>query len=363
MNINDLAVGQTVVDTDGRRWQRTATAWRGVYTDGRPTGDVVVDKTMARKNGLRLVATVEAAPVVAPTPPVEPEPPIAARGPRVLAENRVGARIVAGVPFAEYAAQPGQNVSTLKAMLRSPLHYRHALTSHKTTSAMVLGTAAHVATLEPERFGEAFAIWDGGRRAGKDWEQFKADNSERDILTADERDEAQAIAAAVRGCAEAMLYLATGHAEVSMQWRHDGTGRALKGRADWLTTLDGADVVVGLKTTRDARPREFSRQAAQLGYHLQWAYYCDGFRAVTGRTPVMVEIVVESAAPYDVVVYSIPEPVLTRGRDEYRAALERLDECERSGIWPGCAPGEQEFELPSWAYPEDEADIIIDEAV
>ena len=357
MNINDLAVGQTVVDTDGRRWQRTATAWRGVYTDGRPTGDVVVDKTMARKNGLRLVATVEAAPVVAPTPPVEPEPPIAARGPRVLAENRVGARIVAGVPFAEYAAQPGQNVSTLKAMLRSPLHYRHAMTSHKTTPAMVLGTAAHVATLEPERFGEAFAVWDGGRRAGKDWEQFKADNFERDILTADERDEALAIAAAVRACPDAMVYLRQGHAEVSMSWQHDEPEMALKGRVDWLTVVDGCDVVVGLKTTRDLRPREFAAQAARLCYHWQWAFYYDGFERITGRKPAMVEIVVESAAPHAVAVYRIPEHVLERGRQEYRDALTTLAQCEASGVWPGPVVGEVEFDLPGWAYPADEMTI------
>lgn len=284
---------------------------------------------------------------------------------RTLESNRMG-RIVAGVDFDLYRKAAGVNVSSLKEFSRSPLHYRHAKDNPKpTTSAMSLGTAAHCATLEPDRFLAEFATWTGGRRAGKEWESFKtdADAAQRVVLTEDERDTALAIAQAVRGCPEAMVYLKRGHAEVSMAWHHDEPDMLLKGRVDWLTTVDGCDVVVGLKTTRDARPREFSRQAAQLGYHLQWAYYCDGFRAVTGRAPVMVEIVVESAAPYDVVVYSIPEPVLTRGRDEYRAALERLDECERSGIWPGCAPGEQEFELPSWAYPEDEADIIIDEAV
>jgi exodeoxyribonuclease VIII len=224
---------------------------------------------------------------------------------------------------------------------------------------MALGTAAHCATLEPERFADSFAAWTGGRRAGKEWETFKSDAEARGlpVLTEDERDEALVIADAVRGCPEAMAYLRRGHAEVSMAWHDAETGTACKGRVDWLTAVDGADVLVGLKTTRDLRPRKFSAQAADLCYHWQWAFYCDGFQAITGRLPLMVEIVVESAAPHAVAVYRIPEHVLERGRQEYRAALTTLAQCEASGIWPGPVEGEVDFDLPGWAYPADEMTI------
>ena len=282
---------------------------------------------------------------------------------RTLESNRTG-RIVAGVDFAKYRAAAGVNVSSLKEFNRSPLHFKYARENPKpTTAAMSLGTAAHCATLEPERFAEAFVTWTGGIRRGKEWESFKADAeaAQRLVLTDDERDTAQAIAAAVRGTPEALAYLERGEAEVSMAWHHDEPAMLLKGRVDWLTVVDGCDVLVGLKTTRDIRPRKFAAQAADLCYHWQWSFYADGFERITGRKPLVVEIVVESAAPHAVAVYRIPEHVLERGRQEYRAALEQLALCEASGVWPGPVVGEVEFDLPGWAYPEDESEIIIDE--
>ena len=104
---------------------------------------------------------------------------------RTLESNRMG-RIVAGVPFGNYRAAAGVNVSSLKEFNRSPLHFKHARENPKpTTSAMSLGTAAHCATLEPERFAAEFVTWTGGRRAGKEWESFKtdADAAQRVVLT------------------------------------------------------------------------------------------------------------------------------------------------------------------------------------
>lgn len=278
---------------------------------------------------------------------------------RTIESNRMG-RIVAGVPFGNYRAAAGVNVSSLKEFSRSPLHFKHARENPKpTSSAMSLGTAAHCATLEPERFADAFITWAGGIRRGKEWDAFKssAEAAQRIVLTEDERDTALAIAQAVRACPEAMVYLRHGHAEVSMAWHHDGPEMMLKGRVDWLTVIDGCDVVVGLKTTRDLRPRKFAAQAADLCYHWQWAFYYDGYERITGRKPAMVEIVVESAAPHAVAVYRIPEHVLERGRQEYRAALTTLAQCEASGAWPGPVVGEVEFDLPGWAYPADEMTI------
>lgn len=259
------------------------------------------------------------------------------------------------IPYEAYRAAPGINVSSLKELRRSPLHYRHRLSHPMTSDALTLGTAAHVATLEPERYAQAVSVWDRktdtGRaapRTGKAWDAFVAESSGRTVLTTDEDETARAIAAAVRGNPVAARYLSTGLPEVSMQWERDG--QTLKGRVDWLTVIDGVDVIVGLKTTRDCRPREFGVQSHRLGYHLQWAYYHDGFRAITGRVPQMVEIVVESAAPYAVAVYTIPEPVINLGREEYEEALTLLRHCETSGQWPGPVEHETDLALPIWAY-------------
>jgi len=117
-----------------------------------------------------------------------------------------------------------------------------------------------------------------------------------------------------------------------------------------VTRVDGQPYVVGLKTARDCRPFQFGNQCARLGYHLQFAYYADGYEAITGERPRLVEIVVESDEPHAVAVYHVPDDVLDQGREEYMRLLELLDECERKNEWPGPVPLEETLSLPSWVY-------------
>jgi len=262
-----------------------------------------------------------------------------------------------GIPFAEYQGARSLNVSSLKNLARSPLYYKYRLDNpQKPTAAMSLGTAVHAAVLEPGRFALDFLVWDGGRRAGKAWDEFVDAACGRTILAAKDYATVETMAAAVRANPYAARYLAAGSPEVTMEWADDLTGLDCKGRADWITQDGGADVVVGLKTAKDCRPIVFGNQAARLGYHLQWAFYFDGWQTIHERAPRMVEIVVENAPPHDVAVYVIGEDVLEAGRTEYRRLMDKLVECELSGQWPGAVDGQEALSLPSWVY-EAESDI------
>lgn len=263
------------------------------------------------------------------------------------------------MPAEEYAAIEALNITRLKEIRRSPLHYRHALEHPKVTAPLRLGTAAHCATLEPERFKRQFAQWDRRSentgnlcpRNGKWWDAFLQANAGKTIITEDEATSALAVAAAVRGDPVARVYLEAGDPEVVLQWERDG--RACKGRVDWLTRLDGCPVIVGVKTARDCRPFIFGSAAAKLGYHLQWAWYLNGYAAIKdGVKPRLVEIVVESAPPHAVIVYRIPDDVLLQGEEEFLQLLEVLERCEREDAWPGPATEEQMLTLPTWAYPQ-----------
>lgn len=265
------------------------------------------------------------------------------------------APIQSRVPNDEYRALPSLNISALKELQKSPLHYRYARENPKTSPAMTLGTAAHCATLEPERFCRDYAIWSGrtaaGRmspRTGKAWEAFVADQGGKLILTEDECSDAMTMAAAVRADPVAAKYLAAGEPEVTLAWPMHG--RDCKGRVDWLTHMDGEPVIVGLKTARECRHFAFGAAAAKLGYPLQWAWYQDLYEGIKGHRARMVEMVVESAPPHAVVVYVIPDDILEYGRDEYRRLLEILAACERDNHWPGPAETEQILTLPSWVY-------------
>jgi len=280
-------------------------------------------------------------------------------------------KITSRMPRAEYDAIPALNISRLKEVKRSPLHFKHLLDHPKVSDPLVLGTATHVAVLEPERYASEFAVWDrttdGGNmapRRGQYWDQFVATAGNKTILTPEQHKLANDIAAAVRFNPAANRYLEIGDPEVTLEWflpnELSAPGmnapRCAKGRVDWITKVDSKPCLVGLKTTRDCRHFQFSKQAANLGYHLGWAYYVDGFKAIKGVEPRCVEIVVESAAPHAVKVYNIPNDIILQGRDEYWECVKLLAECEERDEWP--APGgdtEEDLTLPSWAYQQEES--------
>jgi exodeoxyribonuclease VIII len=276
------------------------------------------------------------------------------------------------IPFERYLELPATNFSTLRELAKSPLQYRYRLDNPKESAAMTLGRAAHTATLEPDRFELEYARWDERTEAGnvrprrgKDYEAFVAGHQGKIVLLGDEWADALAIAQAFRLDPRSMRYLATGRPEVSMVWQDLDSRRVCKGRVDWLTTIDGEPYLVGLKTTRDIRMRPFGRACGAYGYHMQWAFYRDGFEALTGKIPKVVELVVESQAPYDIAAYRIPEDVLELGGDSYKHLLDTLGQCEASGDWPGAMPGEQELQLPEYMFEGEEdlgdLDLEIDE--
>lgn len=262
------------------------------------------------------------------------------------------------VPADVYHSMPGISISRLKALARSPLHYQWELKNPKSSSAMTLGTAAHCAVLEPHLYDDRFAVWkrlsENGNacpRKGQYWDAFVNENRGKEILTVDQHELAQAIGKAVRSDPVAMKYLSFGEPEVTMQ---HGDRR---GRADWITKIDGKPFVVGLKTARDCRPLVFGSAAAKLGYPLQWAWYFDLYESITGVEPEMIEIVVESAPPHAVATYIINEDIILQGRDEYEKLLEVLARCEATGEWPGPTECEQVLTLPSWYYGEGVDDL------
>lgn len=258
------------------------------------------------------------------------------------------------VPFKDYLEIAGVSISALKELKRSPQHYKYRLTNPLQSAPLTLGHAAHCAVLEPERYETQFAVWDRRTPAGNlkprnsaEWEAFKAAHVGQEILTEDEHLYAQAIGRAVRADPNAARYLQSGEPEVTMQWEMQG--RACRGRIDWLTRL-ALPVLVGLKTTTDCREFRFGAQAATLGYHMQWAWYNNGFMTIKGERPRLVEIVCESKPPYAVAVYNVPDDVLIQGEEDALELLGKLQECELNSKWPGPVPVETDVTLPTWAY-------------
>jgi len=253
--------------------------------------------------------------------------------------------------FPDYLALPGCNWSSLKHLIKSPLHYQHALGEQKDSTAMRAGRASHAACLEPDRFPIDFAVFLGARRAGAEWEAFQAANAGRSILKVSEYEEALAVRDAVRGHKVASRLLSRGRPEQTLTWVDPTTGIACKGRLDYLRP----EGIVDLKTTANLDPRRFASTANDMGYHGQLAFYVRGLKALGMADPACWLVAVEGAAPHDVVAYRVDPLVLQLGDELVGRLLERLAECQATKRWPGRHPEEQTFHLPAWAYTVEES--------
>lgn len=248
------------------------------------------------------------------------------------------------------------NWSSLKLLRDSPMAYKHGLTNRRAdTPEFAIGRLTHTLSFEPDTFDRDYAVWEGGRRAGKEWEAFVATNMGRTIFKPDEIEEAVAMANAVRQHPLVQPYLDGGVFEQTLQWIDPVTGIACKARTDWLqphrrTLLD-------LKTTRTIDGRQFGNAAARYGYHDQLAHYAAGVEHALGWAPERVCIVaVEKAAPHDVAVFVLTEDDLYVGRSEVDELLMRLKAHRDADQWPGRYTEEQALQLPAWLFSDDSAD-------
>ena len=230
--------------------------------------------------------------------------------------------------------------SALKALARSPAHYKYA-SEHGTvtTPAMAVGSAVHALVLE---HGDSIVRFEGTRR-GKEWIAFQDAHANETILTASEWDQAAQMAGAVTSHPRA-AELVIGVHELAIQWQIGE--RVCMGRIDSIRP-NGA--IVELKTAADASPRGFQRAAEKFGYFAQLAWYIDGQRAANPDGPSTDDafiVAVESKQPYVVQTFAVTSHAIDIGRRTYRLWLEMLAVCEASGEFPGYVENDVILDLP-----------------
>jgi hypothetical protein len=218
--------------------------------------------------------------------------------------------------------------SSLVHMGRSPAHYLHALLHPvEPTPAMRVGTAAHAHVLGAWK---DVAVWEGGRRVGREWDAFSAAQAGREIVNQEEYDRGRAISDAV--CADphaaALLARATIR-EQELAWSI--AGRACMGRPDAF----GDGVLVDLKITHDASERRFPWHAIGRGWCAQPDWYAQGLAANGHTIDAAYLIAVEARPPHVVQVWEVTPAALVMGAKTWRLWWEQLMQCEASDAWPG----------------------------
>lgn len=276
-----------------------------------------------------------------------------------------------------YHSGPGISKSGLWTIYtKTPAHYRFEEREEKSRAALDLGTATHLALLEPEHF-EARVMQGPADRRGNKWADAWSYAATRGATLLPEGEYAKCLRIrdagercdTLRQVRQGAIIEASGYATCPQ------TGALLRCRPDAYNPALG--MILDLKTARGGGVREFQRATAEYGYHMQEAFYTDVWRAAcadTGFKPVelhgmnvdaFVFVVIESAAPFLVSTYELKPSAVEEGRKAYQHALAKYATClerERLGMplthaWPGYPPEPEPLDIPRWAYkltePED----------
>lgn len=274
---------------------------------------------------------------------------------------------------------------------RCPAAWRYKDDEDEQSKALIFGTGSHTALLEPERFlaeyarmptkedfGEGILVtvsdmnsWAKERGikglSGKskaevikiiratgepvriyDEERLFAElNAKgRILLEGNDFDAIQQMRAVIHANSYYSSLLAGAYAEVSILGELNG--EPAKVRFDCLTK--GADII-DYKTTVSAKPEDFFRHAASLGYFMKMAMQHDMFVAAYGKPPRSVNLLIqEKKAPFIPALVRLTDEQLHIGRIQLRSAMEIYKACKKANSWPGYSMGNPviEMETPEW---------------
>ena len=254
---------------------------------------------------------------------------------------------------AEYHLLPGIRKSVLWEGHKSMAHLLQATFTHReATDQMNLGSAVHCLALESHKFKDGFQCLpkvDRRTTAGKDaWAAAQA--SGKILLTPEQEEAATAMALELHSLDVFADLVASDGAlvESSITWVDGSTAIACKVRPD-LLVREGRPVILDVKTTRDARKRQFQSSVYEFGYHVQAAMYCEGVQALTGQDPVFLFACVENTPPYNAAMYYLSDRAMVAGLRIYRRLLNEYADCVESGEFPGYSSEIESLDLPAWA--------------
>lgn len=280
---------------------------------------------------------------------------------------------------------------------RCPAAWRYKDEEDEQSKALIFGTGSHTALLEPERFeaqyarmpvvddfpkdkdgkptvlvttadmnswakergikglsgkskdevikiiratGEPVRIYDVIR------EEAEKAAAGKQMLEGSDYDAIQQMRAVIHANSYYSSLLAGAYAEVSILGELNG--EKAKVRFDCLTK--GGDII-DYKTAVSAKPDEFFRHAARLGYFMKMAMQHDMFVAAYGHPPRSVNLLVqEKKVPFIPALIRLTEEQLRIGRIQLNGAMEIYKACKKANSWPGYLMGNPviEMETPEW---------------
>ncbi|EHS2595457.1 exodeoxyribonuclease VIII [Salmonella enterica] len=258
------------------------------------------------------------------------------------------------IPNEAYHAGPGVSKSQLDDIADTPAIYlwrKNAPVDTEKTKSLDTGTAFHCRVLEPEEFSKRFIIAPEFNRrtsAGKEEENTfleECARTGRTVLTAEEGRKIELMYQSVMALPLGQwLVESAGYAESSVYWEDPETGILCRCRPDKI--IPEFHWIMDVKTTADIQ--RFRTAYYDYRYHVQDAFYSDGYRAQFGEIPTFVFLVASTTTEcgrYPVEIFMMGEDAKLAGQREYRRNLQTLAECLNNDEWPAI----KTLSLPRWA--------------
>lgn len=262
-----------------------------------------------------------------------------------------------GQDIEAYHRGPGISKTGLDHVARSPalfyaLHLDPTRPAEKERAGQLEGQLAHCAILEPAEFDKRYVVGPDVSRATKAWKEWEASLPAGVIaIKPDQRETALRQAESVRRLPDVAEALAAGRPEVSAYWIDPDTGVLCRCRPDWVHPAGESGVVLlDVKTFSDASPAEFARQIARKRYHVQDAFYSDGFGRAAGVDVLgFVFVAVETEWPFAASAVMLDEPGKRQGAIDMRRDLTTYAACLKANDWPGHGAAIHQVSMPAWA--------------
>ena len=260
-----------------------------------------------------------------------------------------------GISNAEYHGSSELGRSTAWSLLQScPEKVRYDMNNRKPSSpTLVLGSAFHTATLEPEKLDEEFAVKpteiDGKSSRTNHYkeafEMMQKNEPDKQWLAPADYDLALEMAGSALDNPILKHYMADIDKVVEGTGFFEMEGAKCKVRPDLY--IPGAGVVIDLKSTQDASPKGFTKSVRQFGYLFQACWYMHALRMVGLKPKQFIFLAVEKTAPFATAAYTIKESDINKQFGNMERACQIWAACQSSGIWPSYADEVQQLDLGS----------------
>jgi hypothetical protein len=253
------------------------------------------------------------------------------------------------MPWPTYLEACGVNPSRIVKGFKSMKSFRYYEGSDKPERGKLVGSLTHCLVLEPEKFSERYAVFDGIRREdSKKYQEWLWLNDNKEAVKPDEYEQARVIADAVLSHRLARSFLDAVKTEVSLFAEINGV--QCKGRVDGLSRI-----ILDLKTTTNVEMQAFGRVFGSLDYGAKLAAYKRFAEQLGYPIDGVFVISVENKGEYDVAVVEVPQIVLDNGWSRVEKVIDRIPECVERDHWPGVAEnGLYELSVPNWSMDESE---------